>query len=650
MLGRSLRIDDQPYAIVGVMPRGFALAGDAAAVDLWTPMALTREQRARHIGYNSWNYLARLKDGATIEQARAEIQAVNRATLETLPQFRQLAEDSGFYTVVELFQDVLVKDVRPALRLMWGGALFVLLIGSLNVANLTLARVRGRAKELATRRALGGGSSRIARQLITESLLLTTASGLAALMFGWGALQALGRLDLQQLPGHDAIHVDGRTIGVTLLASMIIGLCIGLLAAIGSLSVAHVSGLRDQERSMTSGAAAGAVRRGLVVAQVAFACVLLLGAGLLSASFTRVLAIDPGFQSDHVLTAHVDLPASRYSRDSLAQGFVDDVLTRLRGLPSVRAAGATDSIPLGFAHSSVVILPEGQEQRAGESSLSPAQVHVSPGYMEAMRVRLIGGRFFDDRDVDTAPPVAIVDQTLAVRFWPGVNPVGRRLHLAVDQAHRVFTVVGVVAPMKLEALIEAHESVGAYFLPIAQQRGRDITFAVRADAAEPTTLSRSVIDAIQSVDRELPVVNVYPMEYWTAKSLATRRATMLLAMIFGGLAVFLAVIGLYGALAYLIANRRKEIAIRVALGATARAVFGLVMREGFVVTAIGLGLGAIGLLALRGVLASQLIGVSVADPFVLGIVFTLLSSVAAISCAIPAWRATLIDPRGVLSE
>ena len=650
VIGRRLRIDDQPYAIVGVMPRGFALAGDASAVDLWTPMALTSEQRERRIGYNSWGYLARLKEGVSIEKARAEIEAVNRVTLESLPQFRQLAEDSGFYTAVEPFQDALVKDVRPALRLMWGGALFVLLIGALNVANLTLARVRGRTKELATRRALGGGPARIARQLIAESLLLTTASGFAAVMFGWAGLQALGKLSLQQLPGGDAIHIDGRTIGVTLLASAIIGLCIGLLAAVGSLSAAHVSGLRDPDRSVTSGIAARAVRRGLVVAQVAFACVLLLGAGLLLASFKRVLAIDPGFQSDRVLTAQVNLPASRYSTDSRVQLFVDEVLTRVRSLPSVRAAGVTDSIPLGFVHNSVVVLPEGQDQRTGESSLSPAQVHVSPGYMEAMRVRLVGGRFFDDRDVDTAPPVAIVDQTLAARFWPGVNPLGQRLHLAVDRRGRVFTVVGVVAPMKLEALVETHESVGAYFFPIAQERGRGMTFAVRTDSTEPTTLSRSVIDAIQSVDHELPVVNVYPMEHWTAKSLATRRATMVLALIFGGVAVFLAVIGLYGVLAYLIANRRKEIAIRLALGATARAVAGLVMREGFVVTAMGLGLGALGLVALRGVLASQLIGVSVADPFVLGVVFTLLASVAAIGCAIPAWRASLIDPRGALSE
>jgi len=650
VVGRSLRMDDLPYTIVGVMPSGFALAGDASAVDLWTPAALTSEQRARRIGYNSWGYLARLKPGASIEKARAEIEAINRNALKSLPQLRHLAEDSGFYTAVEPFQDALVKDVRPALRLIWGGTLFVLLIGSLNVANLTLARVRGRTKELATRLALGAGPARIARQLVTESLLLTTASGLAALTVGWGGLHALDMLNLQQLPGGDAIHMDGRTVGVTLLASTIIGLGVGLLAALGSLSIARASGLSDHERSTTGGVAAGAVRRALVVAQVTFACVLLLGAGLLSASFKRVLAVDPGFQSDRVLTAHVNLPASRYSKDSLVQRFVDDVLTRLRGLPSVRSAGATDSIPLGFAHNSVVILPEGRQQRAGESSVSPAQVLVSPGYMETMGVRLVGGRFFDERDVDTAPPVVIVDQTLGARFWPGANPLGQRLHLGVDPTGRAFTVVGVVAPMKLEALVDAHESVGAYFFPTAQQRGRSFTFAVRTAVTEPTTLSRSVIDAIQSVDHELPVSNVYPMEYWTAKSLATRRATMVLALIFGAVAAFLAVIGLYGVLAYLTASRRKEIAIRLALGATARAAFGLVMREGLVVTAMGLGLGAVGLVPLRGVLANQLVGVSVSNPFVLGAVFALLPSVAAAACAIPAWRASHIDPREALSE
>jgi ABC-type antimicrobial peptide transport system permease subunit len=295
--------------------------------------------------------------------------------------------------------------------------------------------------------------------------------------------------------------------------------------------------------------------------------------------------------------------------------------------------------------------------RPGESIISPPRVVASSGYLEAVHARLIAGRLFNDHDVDSAPSVAIVDQTLAARFWPGTSAIGQRLYhpddvnnvLAITPKTKMFTVVGVIAPMKLETLVDKRESAGAYYFPLAQQPARMLTFAVRTDG-DPTTLSRAVREAIQSVDPELPIFDLQPMEHWTMKSLASRHTAMLLSLIFSAVALFLAGVGVYGVLAYLVAQRRKEIGIRLALGASAREVFGLVMHEGVVVTAVGLGLGAIGVSGLQSALQSQLFGIAVTDPVVLVVVTGLLASVAAMACAVPAWRASRIDPRVALSE
>jgi predicted permease len=653
-VGRDLRIDGQPHTIVGVMPKAFALI--APDVLLWTPLTLTPDERTTHY-YESWGYIARLKAGSSILQAHAEIDAINRANLDRFPQFKRVIADTGFHTVVERLQDSLVKDVRPALHLMWGGALFVLLIGCLNVANLVVARSRARAKEMATRLALGAGPARIARQLITESLVLASGSAVAGLLVGRIGLRALDFLNLQDLPRGADIRFDASTVAFTVTASAIIGIVLGLLPTLVALPTAPTTWLNDEQRSTTAGSGAPRLRRSLVVAQVAFAFVLLIGAGLLFASFRRVLAVDPGFQSDHVLTASVSLPPSRYQEESAARRFADDVLGRLRALPSVVAAGATDTIPFGSNHTNSLILPEGYQMRAGESIISPARVVASSDYLQAMHARLIAGRPFNDHDVENAPTVAIVDQTLAARFWPGTSAIGRRLYrpndpnnlLGITPTTQTFTVVGVIAPMKLETLADTREAAGACYFPFAQQPERTLTFAVRTDG-DPTLVSHAVRDAIQSIDRELPVFDLQPMERWTTKSLASRRAAMLLSLIFSAVALFLAAVGIYGVLVYVVAQRRKEIGIRLALGASARGVFALVMQEGLVVSAVGFGLGAIGVFALQRALQSQLFGIAITDPIVLVVVTGLLASVAAAACAVPAWRASRIDPRVAMCE
>jgi len=378
---------------------------------------------------------------------------------------------------------------------------------------------------------------------------------------------------------------------------------------------------------------------------------------LLFGSFRRVLAIDAGFQSDHVLTASISLPASRYPDEPQARRFAEDVLARVRAVPSVAAAGVTDTLPLGSYHTSSLILAEGYQRKPDESFIAPARVVASSGYMEAMHARLVAGRLFNEHDVNTAPSVVIVDQTLAARFWPGASAIGQRLYRPEDSKNlqaltpttRMFTVVGVISPIKLDTLVDTRASAGAYYFPIAQQPSRMLTVAVRTDG-DPEALAPAVRSAMQSVDRELAVFDLQPMGYWTAKSLASRHAAMLLSLIFSAVALFLAAIGIYGVLAYGVAQRRKEIGIRLALGATMSEVFALVMREGAIVIAVGLALGALGVTGLQRVLQSQLFGIAVTDPWVLAVVTGLLASVAAIACAAPAWRASHIDPRVALSE
>jgi putative ABC transport system permease protein len=554
-------------------------------------------------------------------------------------------------------QDYLVRDVRPILYLMWGGALFVLLIGAVNVANLVLVRSRARIKELATRLALGAGRARVARQLVTESVILTMVSAAAGLALGYAALQFLATLNIHDLPRGNEIRLDGVAVAYTLGLSFAIGLALGLIPVANILPANLTTVLREEGRTGTSGRGARTLRRVLVVAQVAFAFVLLIGAGLLFASFRRVLAVDPGFRADNVLTASINLPRSRYADENMLIAFHNEALRQLRALPGVTVAGATDWIPLSGNSNDSVILAEGYQMKPGESVISPSTADVTPGYFEAMGVTLLRGRFFDNRDAATAPKVVIVDERLAKRFWPNQDPVGRRMYRPTDLNNLIaitdktvfLTVVGVIRDMKLRDLAEGEKTVGAYYYPMDQDASRSITFALKT-AGDPSALTSAVRGVLSHIDRELPVFDVQTMERRMDQSLMSRRSPVLLSLTFGVVALFLSAIGIYGVLAYLVTQRTKEIGIRIALGSSAGAIFELVLREGLLLIAAGFAGGIIGAVALRRALESQLFGVSATDPMVLAVVTGLLVTTAAVACVLPARRATRIDPVVALSE
>lgn len=651
ILGQPLRLDGKLHTIVGVMPASFLFLDPDARV--WTPLAFTAEQKsdeARH--NNSWTSIGRLRDGATIEQARAQAKALNLASYDLVPQLRQMLIDTGFHTVVAPLKDDLVREVKGRLYLLWGGTLLVLLIGCVNVINLALVRTSSRSRDLATRLALGAGRADVARQFFAESVLLTGLSGAAGLLVGWGCLRAITGLDLAQIPRGAEIQLGVVPVLFAVGLSAVLGLVIGAFPLASALTLDVNAVLHESGRTGTGGRGPRLVRRSLVVTQVAVAFLLLVGTGLLLSSFRQILAVDPGFNPRQVLVGCVRLPASRYAGDKELRAFTGEALRRLRAMPGVAAAGATDSIPMTGDHSDSVIFAEGYQMKPGESIISPTRVVVAPGYFEAMRIPIVSGRGFDDRDSADRPLSIVVDTRLAKRFWPGQNPVGRRMYQPQSAAElqgtpdpkHFLTVVGVAGTVKQDALVESRTPVGAYYLPMAQDTTRYIAFTLRSSATDPRGLASPMRAALVGLDPELPVFFVKTMEEVTDESLVTRRWPMLLAMGFGVVALLLSALGIYGVLAYLVTQRAKEFGIRMAVGGAPRAIFDLVLREGVALLVAGLAGGLIGLLWLRGVLASQLYGVGASDPAVLTVAGLTLAVVALAACAIPARRATRINP------
>jgi predicted permease len=658
-IGKDLRINGVPHAIVGVLPRDFLfLTTDA---ELWVPVAFGPEDKAddrRHS--NSWQMIARLKPGRSVEQAQAQIDALNARNMERFPQFKQILTNVGFKTRVVAMQPDLVRDVRATLFLLWGGVAFVLLIGCVNLTNLMLVRSSVRLKELATRHALGAGRTRLARQLLTETVLLTIAGAALGLAAAYWALELLVAGPLADVPRAAEIGLDGQTVAFTIALALAVGAAISLIpiASVARMNLSQA--IREEGRSGTAGRGARIVRRVLVASQVAFAFMLLAAAGLLLASFQRVLSVDPGFKTDHVLTGNVNMPASRYKDDASQRTFMTRALERIKALPGVVQAGATTTIPFGGANNDSVILAEGYQMKPGESLISPAQIAATPGYFETLQIPLIAGRFFTDADSDTSPRVIIIDDQLANRFWPGQSPIGRRmwqpdspedLTKGPGPKARYYNIVGVVRRVSLGGLVSAEDDqrIGAYYFPYAQSSDNAMTFAIRT-AGDPSSLIGAVRREISAIDPELPFYTPRTIEDLIDATLTTRRTPMMLAVAFGAVALFLAAVGIYGVLAYQVTQRTREMGIRMALGSNAGGIFRLVIQEGAVLVAVGFVLGLIGAVALRTSIASQLYDVQPLDPLVLGSVAGLLGAVALFACAVPARRAARIDPLIALTE
>ncbi|MEX2663748.1 MAG: ABC transporter permease [Vicinamibacterales bacterium] len=655
-IGQDLRINGQPYQIVGVLPPDFLFMN--AEVELWMPLSFTAEQRsddARH--NNSWTMVGLLKPGASAAQGQQQVDALNARNMERFANMKEILLNAGFHSIVTPLQEDMVRDVRRTLYLLWGGVLFVLAIGVVNLTNLVLIRSTARMRELATRHALGAGLSRLTRQLLTETMLLTLGGGLAGVGLGYLGLTLLAGIGVDALPRSAEIRMDGVVMAFTIALALAVGVLVGLVPVANLRQMNLSQAFREEGRSGTSGRGARGVRRVLVASQVAFAFMLLIGAGLLLASFERVLRVEPGFDPGHLLTARVSPPPSRYPDQPQVQAFGNRYLEAVRRVPGVQAAGITSNIPFGGDFSDSVILAEGYQMAPGESLISPYRVVVTPGYLETLQVPLARGRFFTDGDTSASPPVVIVDERLAKKFWPGQDPIGRRMYNP-DNADdltkpgpntRWITVVGVVGETKMAGLVTSETRMGTYYFPMSQAPLRTMTLAVRT-AGDPLSVTGALRQALVSIDPELPLYSVRTMEDRIGDSLADRRTPMVLALLFAVIALFLAATGLYGVLAYQVAQRRKEIAIRMALGSEPGGIFALVLREGVGLLAAGLVVGLAGAFAIRRAMESQLYGVSGMEPVVLAGVAGVLAVVAVIACAVPARRASRIDPMTALGE
>ncbi|MGD8895715.1 MAG: ABC transporter permease [Acidobacteriota bacterium] len=646
VLGRDLRVDGRARTIVGILPEGFVFLDEG--VRLWTPLSFSPEQRQQYHN-NNYNMVARLRDGVTIEQAQTQIDALNAANMDRFPELRALLIDAGFHTPLHFLQDDLVRDVRDNLYLLWGGVAFVLLIGCVNVANLLLVRTTGRVKEMATRSAVGATRGRLVRQLLTETVLFTVLGGILGLLVGQAGLVALDHLDVPGLPRGGQIRLDLTTVAFTGALTLVVGVLMALIPVASILRVRLSSVLSEEGRSSTAGRGTHALRKGLVSAQIALALVLLVGAGLLLASFRELLAIDPGFEPQGVLTGSVSLPDSRYPEDADLRAFARDCLEPLRALPGVEAAGLTSHIPFGFGFSDSVIFAEGYVMRPGESVISPTQQSVSPGYFEAMGMRILEGRPFDARDVESSRRVVIVDERLAQRFWPEGNAVGGRMW-SPNSAEDInkpenathYDVVGIVESIQMRSLTSQRDATGAYYFPLAQSPRRVVNLAIRT-TGDTRALFGPVRRVIARLDPELPLYDIRTMPERIDSSLTERRTAMVLSVGFSAVALLLAAVGIYGVLAYMVQLRTREIGIRVALGSDPSGVLRLVFKDGLRLVVIGLGVGVAGALGMRRFIDGQLHGVSSLDPGVFGSVATLLAVVALVACAIPAHRATRID-------
>ena len=650
-VGREIRINSTPYEIVGIMPAEFVLEG-GDDVQLWVPLAFTDQQKSgdplqRHS--NSWQMLGRLAPGASLAQARARLAQVRQAEIEREPRFRQLLIDTRFDIVVTPLQEELVRTIRGTLYLLWGGVLLVLLIGGVNVANLMLIRSNVQLKELGMRHALGAGRGRLARQLLTESVLVSVLGGILGLAFGAWGLQLLGTLGADELPRGGEIAMDGVVVALTLGVATIIGLLLSLAPVVRLTTANLQTALRQETRSGTTGRGVQTFRNALVVAQVSIAFILLIGAMLLLASFQRVLAVDYGFTADHLLTAQISMPRIRYSEPDDWRAVTDRALGRIRSLPGVVSAGVTNTIPFGNNASNSIISAVGYQPEPGESLVAPSSIVVDAGYFETMGIPLVEGRVFDGRDTPDSMPAIIIDDRLARKFWPDRSALGGQLHNDIELTadSTLYTVVGVVAEHSLFG-IDAPEPVGAYFYPTAQRPIRGPTFAIRT-VQDPHTLVNAVRAEVAALDPELPLFFVQTMEERMAERLTPRRTPMLLALGFALIALFLSAIGIYGVLAYRVTQRTREFGIRMALGSSAQQLFRLVLSEGATVIAVGLCLGLVGAFLLRNIVASQLYDVDAMDPLIVAGVMVLLGLVAFVACALPARRATQIDPVSALT-
>ena len=645
VLGRDIRLSGVPHSIVGVMPDTLrALNSDRK---LWVPFAFTPEQTsddARHS--NNWGMIASLKPGVTVAQARQRIDALNKENLDRFPKYRELLISARFQTKVAGLKDEMIRDIKDTLYLLQAAVFGVLLIGCVNLANLMLVRTSTRLKELAVRFSLGAGRWRLSRQLLTESITLSVLGGLLGIGIALGGVRLLSTLGAEELPRGANLQLDGGALAFTMVMTVLTGL------AFGSVPLLHLfkrdlnEVFRGNERMGTAGRHALSLRAALVVTQVSLAFVLLIGSGLLTRSFMRLLTVDPGFRAEEVATARFSLPSNRYKEDVQRRNFVTTLLDKVRSIPGVRHSGVTTYLPFSGSNNASAIRIVGRPLAPGELPPVPGWNTIDSGYLQAMRIPLLAGRNFSDSDGPDSMRVALVDQFMARKYWPNGTPLGTKIQ--GFESENQFTVIGIVGSVKTGDLAEQNP-VGQIYFHYKQNVPDEMHVVLRGEA-EKTPLTNALRRELAQIDPELALFDARMMPERMSRSLSNRRAAMALCVIFAGLALLLSAIGIFGVVAYSVTQRTREIGIRMALGAEARDVLRMVLGQGVKVTAIGLAIGAVGAFFLTRAMSALLYEVKPHDPLVFLSTGALLAAVALVASFIPSLRAVWIRPSVALRQ
>jgi predicted permease len=649
VVGTSLTLNGNTCTIVGVMAADFVFNKEIMPavngiqnVDLLLPLPLPETARANR-GGEDFNIFAKLRPGVTIEKAQSDMSVLAGRMKRDYPQ--NYPPNGGLtISVVPLINQV-VGDVRLALYVLLGAVGLVLLIACGNVANLLLSRGAVRAKEMAIRAAVGASRERIVRQLLTEAVLLSALGGILGLLLAVAAVNVLGQFGSARIPRLDEIAIDGRVLAFTFGISLFTGIVFGLVPALRASRLDLNDVLREGGRSGVGTSAFGLghqqLRKLLISAEIALSLVLLIGAGLLIRSYQRITSANPGFDPQNVLSFRVALPGFKYKSPDEVIAFYKRLEDRLAALPGVQHVGSNYLLPLSsVALAWEPITVDGYVPKAaGEDLIIASSGYVNPDYFKAMGMPLLEGRYFDDRDVRGAPDVAIVDDKLAERFWPNEDPIGKRMRRGDQGPWR--TVIGVVADTK-EYEVDGEPPITAFYPN--RQLGVGTRYIVVKTRSDPTALVSAVTREVQAVDADLPVYDIASMEERLLDSLARRRFSMLLLVVFAGCASLLAAIGIYGVVSFWVSQRTRELGIRAALGARQTDIMQLVMRQVVVLVAIGITVGLAAAFGLTRVMASLLFGVSATDAVTYVLLAVMLGIVALVATWVPARRAAGVPP------
>jgi putative ABC transport system permease protein len=639
VLGKSVTLDAQPYTVVGVLPSGFELLQPADVFLPFTPWAKTLpDDRNWHPGIF---VIGRLKEGISREQARTEMVGITKRLEEQYPIY-----NTGISADVVGLQEQLVKNVRPALLLLLGAVAAVLLIACVNVANLLLARAASRGREVAIRTSMGASRWRVTRQLITESLLLSLAGGALGLLFAWASLGPLLKLSTTSVPAVFAVSLDRWVLSFTLVVSVATGLLFGIVPALRTAKLDLRETLNESSRGSTSGPGHHRIRGALVAAEIAMAMLLLVGSGLLLRSFSRLQDVPPGFQADHLLVADLPLSQGTYAKPEQRFEFFDRLVERAKSLPGVRSAGAASFLPVsgggGLLHFNI----SGRPPKSPHDYTAAGYRTITPNYFETLGMPLEQGRFFTAGDTEKAPAVVVINAAMARTYFPGENPLGKRMQIGATPVSDVpwMEVVGVVGDVRQGLDLDPKAEM---YLPYRQADQLIPVFQlsiVLRTAADPMLEASALRSALAEIDPNQPLVRVRTMEENMAATVAQPRFRTWLIGIFAALALVLAGVGVYGVMSYTVTQRTSEIGIRVTLGAQPEDVFRIVVGEGLRLALAGVGVGILAALALTRLLRSFLYGVSAYDPLTFGAVTMILTLVAVAASFFPARRATLVDP------